>query len=64
MAYKGQVPVRSTIVIDNTILEQMNTFTYLGCKISYEKRKGITLKINDFVQVLGILNNVLKPNLT
>jgi hypothetical protein len=34
MAFTGQVPVRSKIVIDNIILEQVNAGTYLGCKIS------------------------------
>jgi hypothetical protein len=26
MAFRGQVPIRSKIVIDNTILEQVNAF--------------------------------------
>jgi len=34
MTFKGQVPVRSKIVIDNITLEQGNTLTYLGYKIS------------------------------
>jgi hypothetical protein len=36
MAFKGQVPFRSKSVIDNTILEQVNTWTHLVCKILYE----------------------------
>jgi hypothetical protein len=34
----GQVVIRSKIVIDNKVLEQVNTFTYLRCKI-HTKRK-------------------------
>jgi hypothetical protein len=34
MAFKGHIPVRSKIVIDITILEKVNTFTYLECNIS------------------------------
>jgi hypothetical protein len=29
MAFKGQILIRSKIVIDNTVLEQVNTFMYL-----------------------------------
>jgi len=32
MAFKGQVLMRSEIVIYNTILEQVNMFTYLDVK--------------------------------
>jgi glutaminase len=35
MAFKGTEPIRSKIVIDNMILEQVNTFIYLGCNITY-----------------------------
>jgi hypothetical protein len=38
-------------------------FTYLGCKTPYEEEKDITSKISKFLQILGILNNVLKQNL-
>jgi hypothetical protein len=34
-AFKGQVPIRSKILRDNTILEEINAFTYLGYKIPY-----------------------------
>jgi len=37
MAFKGQDPVRTKIVIDNKIIEQVNMFNYLGNMISYEK---------------------------
>jgi hypothetical protein len=46
MAYKGHFSIRSKIVTDNTTLEQVNTFTYFGCKISYEEEKDITSKIS------------------
>jgi hypothetical protein len=41
MEFKGQVPIRSKILIDNTILEQVCMFTYLGCKISSKEEKDI-----------------------
>jgi hypothetical protein len=41
MDFKGTEPIRSKIVIDNLILEQVNTFTYQGCNISYQEEKDI-----------------------
>jgi hypothetical protein len=63
MAFKGTEPIRSKIVIDNRILEQVNTFIYLGCNISYPEEKYINSKITNFLQILGLLSNTLKPNL-
>jgi hypothetical protein len=63
MAFKGTEPMRSRIVIDNMVLEQVNTFTHLGCNISYQEEKDIHYKITNFLQILGLLNNTLKPNL-
>jgi hypothetical protein len=31
MAFKGTEPIRSKTIINNMILGQVNTFTYLGC---------------------------------
>jgi hypothetical protein len=63
MAFKATEPIRSKTAIDNMILEQVNTFTYLGCNISYQEEKAIHSKITKFLQIPGILNNTLKPNL-
>jgi hypothetical protein len=63
MVFKGTEPIRSRTVIDNMILEQVNTFTYLGCNISYQDEKDIHSKITKFLQILGLLNNTLKPDL-
>jgi hypothetical protein len=63
MAFKGTEPIRSKIVIDNVISEQVNTFTYLGCNISYQEEKDTHSKNTKFLQILGLLNNTLKPNL-
>jgi hypothetical protein len=63
MAFKATEPIRSKIVIDNIMLEQVNTFTYLGCNISYQEETDIHFKITKFLQILGLLNNKLKLNL-
>jgi len=37
IAFKRRDPARTKIVIDNKIIEQVNSFNYLGNMISYEK---------------------------
>jgi hypothetical protein len=38
MAFKGPDPVRTKIVTDNKILEQVSSFNYLGNMIYHEKK--------------------------
>jgi len=64
MAFKGQDPVRTKVVIDNTITEQVNLFNYLGNMISYEEELDIDNKLNNFLKITGILNNVFRPKKT
>jgi hypothetical protein len=45
MAFKCRDPVRSKIVINNNIREQINTFISLSCSVLYQKEKYITVKI-------------------
>jgi hypothetical protein len=37
--FKGGDPIRSKIVINNTIIERVNTFNYLGNLVAHEKEK-------------------------
>jgi len=59
MAFRGRDPVRTKIVIDNKIIEQVNSFNYLGSMISYEKELDIDNKLHNYLKITGILNNVL-----
>jgi hypothetical protein len=61
--YSTQAPIRIKTVTDNTKLERVNMFVYLECRISDEEKKDITLKISKHLQILRILNNILKPDL-
>ena len=36
VAFKGKYPVRNKIVKNNSTLEQVSRFKYLGCGVSYE----------------------------
>ena len=62
VAFKGRDPVRSKITINNNVIEQINTFHDLGCSISYQNEKYITVKISTFLQITGIINRTLKPS--
>ena len=55
------IPVRTKIVTDNKIIEQVNLFNYLGNVISYEGELDIENKLNNFLKITGILNNVFRP---
>jgi len=56
-------PVRTKIVIDNKIIEQVNSFNYLG-NISYEKELDIDNKLHNYLKITGILNNVFRSQKT
>ena len=64
MAFKGQDPVRTKIVIDNKIIEKVNSFNYSGNMISYEKEMDIDNKLHNYLKITGIINNVFRPQKT
>ena len=51
MALLGKNPVRTKIVIDNSVLEQVSHFNYFGCDISYRKDNDIERKLNLVIPV-------------
>ena len=61
MAFKGRDPVRTTIVRDNKFIEQVTLFNYLGNMIHFEGELDIDSKLNNFLKITGILNNVFRP---
>jgi hypothetical protein len=62
MAFSGKDPVRSKICINNEMPEQVNTFNYLGCILSYEGEKAMISKILTFLKQ-SVINQVFKPSL-
>jgi hypothetical protein len=38
VAFRGRDHIRSNLVINNKVIEQINTHNYLGCLLSYEKK--------------------------
>jgi hypothetical protein len=63
MAFLGQNPIRCKIIVGNKCLQQVKNFKYLGCEISCENEKDLQQKVENFSQILGILNNAFKPTL-
>jgi hypothetical protein len=61
MAFKGPGPVRTKIVIDNNIIEQVNLCSYLGNMISDARELDIYSKLNNYLKITGILNSVFRP---
>jgi hypothetical protein len=45
IAFKERDLVRSKFVINSDIIDEINTFTYLGCPISYQNEADIAGKI-------------------
>ena len=64
MAFKGRDPLRTKIVIDNKIIEQVNSFNYLGNMIAYEKELDIDNKLHNYMKITGIINNVFRQQKT
>jgi uncharacterized protein YebE (UPF0316 family) len=58
MAFKGRDPVRTKIIIDNKIIEEVSLFNYLGNVISCENELDIDKKLHNYLKITGILNNV------
>lgn len=60
MGFKGTTPLRTKIIINNEIIEQVNCFNYLGCMISYEQINDIDRKLSKFQQLIGTIKRTLK----
>ena len=58
--FTGQELLRTKIVKDNKIIEQVNLLKYLRNLISNEGELDIDNKLNNFMKITGILNNVFR----
>jgi hypothetical protein len=47
---KQRDPVRSQIVINNNIIEEITNFYYPGCPISYQNKKAVAVKVSIFLR--------------
>jgi hypothetical protein len=51
----------NNVKIDNEIIEQVNSFNYLGNILFYGKDLDIDNKLHNYLKITGILNNVFRP---
>jgi len=64
MAFKGRDLVRTKIVIDNKIIEQVNLFNHLGNMRFCEKDLNIGNKLHNYLKTTGTVNDVFRPQKT
>ena len=56
--------MRTKILIDNKIIEQVSLFICLGNMISYEGELDFDNKLSNLFKITDILNNVFRPQKT
>ena len=56
MGFQGKENMRTKIVINRKIIEQVRDFNYLGCNISYCERKEVNNKVNKFQRMSGTIS--------
>lgn len=60
MAFNGKDHMRCKISINNSIIQQVNNFNYLGCNVSYCQKEDINIKLNRFYRMCGTIRRTLK----
>ena len=64
MTLRGRQKFTGKIVIDIKIIEQVNSFNSFGNLISYEKEMDIDNKLNNYLKIKDISNNMFRPQKT
>jgi hypothetical protein len=59
LGFVGTDHLRTKIVINNEILEQVNRFTCLGCSISYQTSNDVEFKLPKFPQLTGTIKRTI-----
>lgn len=60
MAFVGADTIRSKIVINDEVIEQIRHFKYLGCDLTYDFSIDVEQKLNKFSRVCGTISRHLK----
>ena len=53
--FVGTDHLRTKIIINKEILDQVSQFTHLGCSISYQFSNNVELKLTKFLQLIGTI---------
>jgi hypothetical protein len=59
LGFVGTDHLRTKIVINDEILEQVNKFTYLGCSITYQDSNDVESKLAKFLQLIGTIKRTI-----
>jgi TRAP-type mannitol/chloroaromatic compound transport system permease large subunit len=59
MAMKGKMNTRTTTVINNNIIIQVNSFNYLGYTITVSNIRDLEIKRNRFNQMCSLIRRIL-----
>jgi hypothetical protein len=59
MAFIRANTIRTKIVINDQIIEQVNSFNYLGCNLSYTSSRDTDNKLAKFQQLIGTVKRTL-----
>jgi hypothetical protein len=63
--FKEQEPVGSKkIIVDNKIIDQVNSFNCLGNLIPYEEKVNISAKLSNYLKIMCIINDMFKAQRT
>ena len=57
--FVGANHLRTKIIINDEILEQVSQFTYLGCSISYQFSNDVESKLANFLQLIGTIKGTI-----
>ena len=60
MAFIGKQPVRTMIVMDGRIMEQVQHYSYLGCYVTCETEIDLDEKLMKFRNICGTIHRYLK----
>jgi hypothetical protein len=60
-AFRGKYLIRSKITLDNnSIIQQVSDFNYLGCNVTYYYDEDLNKRINTFQSTCGVISRMLK----
>ena len=57
--FVGSDHLRTEIIINYEILEQVSQFKYLGCSISYQFPNDVEFKLATFLQLIGTIRRTI-----
>lgn len=60
MAWYGKHPMRIKIIVDDQPVEQVTSFVYLGCEISYSDDDDVKRKLHRFQYMCGTIRRTLR----